>query len=303
MPSDPSVVPVLSRSAQGPSGHDPSVADIRHQLDQDFAPRVERAIARYAPRLSEEVLGDVSCLVVDPKRLQSDGVILYFFGGGYVSGAPEYELPVAAHLAERCGLRVILPRYSLAPEHPYPAALNEAFAVYAALIKRTLGRIVVAGESAGGGLALCLLPVLAEQGIRPPEGLCLFSPWVDLSAAGIDSGASTSDPMTELGFLRTAARAYCRPEDIEAASPALCNRGLKLPKTYLSTGSVDIMRPSLEAFQAQQTRLGAPIDMKIWPGMWHAFELYDEAAEAAHSMQAAADLVKKALGASGVEQV
>ncbi|WP_127108843.1 alpha/beta hydrolase [Pararhodobacter zhoushanensis] len=118
-------------------------------------------------------------------RPQGESVVLYFHGGAYVMGSPRTHTGIAAAIALRTGARVFLPDYRLAPEHPFPAAFDDAVATYDALV--ALGsrpeNIVLGGDSAGGGLALALLGHLCREG-RPPAGLFAFSPWTDLTFAG-----------------------------------------------------------------------------------------------------------------------
>ena len=118
-------------------------------------------------------------------RPRNDGVLLYFHGGAYLMGAPETHAALLAELAVRTGARAFLPRYRLAPEHPFPAAFDDAVAAWERL--RALGhpadQIVLGGDSAGGGLALALLSHLCVTGQRP-AGAFLLSPWTDLTLSG-----------------------------------------------------------------------------------------------------------------------
>lgn len=113
------------------------------------------------------------------------GVILYFHGGAYVMGSARSHAALASHIACRTGLRVFLPDYALAPEHPFPAAFQDALAAFDALVQQGHDprRIILGGDSAGGGLALALLAHLCRAG-RPPAGLFAFSPWTDLTFSG-----------------------------------------------------------------------------------------------------------------------
>ncbi|PWE26566.1 alpha/beta hydrolase [Pararhodobacter marinus] len=118
-------------------------------------------------------------------RPDDSGVIVYFHGGAYLMGSPRTHLPLAAELARRTGARVFMPEYRLAPEHPFPAAFEDAEAAYDGLL--ALGHspesLVLAGDSAGGGLALALLARLCARGLRP-AGYVGFSPWTDLTLSG-----------------------------------------------------------------------------------------------------------------------
>lgn len=123
---------------------------------------------------------------VMPKDQRRTGVILYLHGGGYTCGSLEYAKGFAAALASECGVRVFCPAYRLAPEHPYPAALDDALESYQYLLQKGYepGQIMLAGESAGGGLIYCLCLKLKELGMELPCGLIGISPWTDLTGSG-----------------------------------------------------------------------------------------------------------------------
>lgn len=265
------------------------VYQVRSDLAAEFEPRVARAIKKYDPKLREEIIGGVRCMILDPPTGDSDDVILYFFGGGFISGDPAYELPIVAYLAASSNKRCVLPYYSLAPEHPYPAALNEALAVFDALAATCRGHIVLGGESSGGGLAMSLL----HQTSANVAALCLFSPWLDLTDQGLTECATVDDPSTDMVFLETAVRSYCKPGNREKVSPALYDWRAECPPLYVSSGTNDIMRPTLQRFVARLRAQGSPVDFSIWPALWHVFELYDEVPEAQNALAKAADFVSR----------
>jgi epsilon-lactone hydrolase len=122
---------------------------------------------------------------LQPPAVRNDAVVLYLHGGGYVIGSPRSYRHLAAAIARAAGSRALLLDYRLAPEHPFPAALEDAIAAYRWLLGQGLapGRIVLAGDSAGGGLTIATLLALRQRGLpRPGGGVCI-SPWVDLRVA------------------------------------------------------------------------------------------------------------------------
>jgi hypothetical protein len=150
--------------------------------------RFDRWAARVFPpprdlRVTEIALGR-SALRLDPPRAGA-GVILYFHGGAYLTGSPRTHAGMVGVLARRAGVAAVLPRYRLAPEHPAPAAFDDALAAWQALRGQGVAarRIVLGGDSAGGGLALALLAHLCRAG-EPPAGAFAFSPWTDLTLHG-----------------------------------------------------------------------------------------------------------------------
>jgi monoterpene epsilon-lactone hydrolase len=126
-------------------------------------------------------LGGVRCLDVRPTTLRVDWPILYGFGGGMVEGSPIEDLPIIAPISALTGARVIVPDYRLAPEHPWPAAVDDGFAVYRALADRPFA---IVGESAGGNLSLVWMLKAKAEALRLPDAAALLSPWCDLSNAG-----------------------------------------------------------------------------------------------------------------------
>lgn len=145
-----------------------------------------RRVARWAFRAPPLTL----CLAVEgglwvTNRPRGEAVVLYFHGGAYLMGAPETHAAMLAELAARSGARAFLPRYRLAPEHPFPAAFDDALAAWEGLLAQghRADRIVLGGDSAGGGLALALLSHLCIRG-QPPAGVFVLSPWTDLTLSG-----------------------------------------------------------------------------------------------------------------------
>ena len=173
---------------------------------------------------------------VMPKDQRRTGVILYLHGGGYTCGSLEYAKGFAAALASECGVRVFCPAYRLAPEHPYPAALDDALESYQYLLQKGYepGQIMLAGESAGGGLIYCLCLKLKELGMELPCGLIGISPWTDLTGSG-DSYRENreKDPSMTPELLQFYAGCYtqdptaplCSPLFGPAAVSAVCGRG------------------------------------------------------------------------------
>ena len=270
-------------------------AKVRAELEAEFSPRAVRAKERYAPGISHEYIGGVRCMVVSPPNTASDAVVLYAFGGGFVSGSPEFELPIVLHLAQACHIKFVLPYYSLAPEFPYPTALNEMALVYAELSDKTRGQVVLSGESAGGGLVLSLLPHIQRTGLPAPLAFSLFSPWLDLTETGLSEADRVTDPTIDCAFLREAARAYCGSKAVANLSALQLVRDMDLPPLYLSSGTRDIMRPTLERFASQCQKQGARVTLKVWPDMWHVFELYDDTAHASAALDEAAAFLATAL--------
>src|SRR4030081_3738028 len=137
-------------------------------------------------RQSRTTIGRVSAIEVTAPGADADDVILYFHGGVYVIGSAATSVPLVAELARRTGARVITLDYRLAPEHPYPAAVDDARDAYRGLLEQGVdpGQIALAGESAGGGLAVATLLGLRDAGTPLPSCAFLMSPYADLTLSG-----------------------------------------------------------------------------------------------------------------------
>ena len=138
-----------------------NISEARRQSVNDCQPAIEAIRLELQPHVQDIEIAGIPCLEVLPRNgidRCSDVVLVYLYGGGYIQGSPEEDLPVSAVLADLLGLRVVCPRYRLAPEYPYPAAIEDGMAVYRYIASQySPGRVIVCGESAGGNLATQLI--------------------------------------------------------------------------------------------------------------------------------------------------
>jgi acetyl esterase/lipase len=169
-----------------------------------------------------------------------------------------------------------MPDYRLAPEHPYPAALDDARAVMSALLTDLApGSIVVSGDSAGGGLALSLVLAMRADGQELPAGCILLSPWLDL---GQDRrslpGLVRKDVMLSPGWLEACAAAYASPSSLADPLVSPLNAALKgLPPLLIQVGSDELLAPDSERLASSASAAGVDVTYTMWPRMWHDFEL------------------------------
>ncbi len=203
-------------------------------------------------------------------------IILYFHGGGYVICSPRTHRPLVCRIARECGAMALVPEYRLAPEHPHPAAVEDAIKSYRWLLKSGTKphRIAVIGDSAGGGLALVLLQQLRDKKIPLPACAVLLSPWADLTASRTTIKANKrKDPLLEQKALEKFARYYV-PDcsfDHATASP-LFGDFRKLPPILLQVGECEILLD--DARRTAKKARDADVDVEIseWPGMIHVFQ-------------------------------
>lgn len=206
--------------------------------------------------------------------LDGSKAIFYLHGGGYCIGSPRSHRPLVAQLAAAAGVEGYALDYRLGPEHPFPGALDDAIAGYRALLHRGVGaeRVVIAGDSAGGGLSLALVQALAGEGLPQPAGMLLISPWLNLAQEGESyrPAIADQDPMLTKAGLDQYAAAYLAelsPRD-PRVSPLFGALG-GLPPTLVQVGDAEILLSDSEALR------GKPgVEVQVWPGMihvWHAF--------------------------------
>lgn len=214
-------------------------------------------------------------------------VVLYLHGGAYLAGAPRTHLAMLARLARLARVEVIAPDYRLAPEHPFPAALQDALAAWDALLARghAAGRVVLGGDSAGGGLALALLARLCARG-TPPAGLFAFSPWTDLTGSGESLRENAArDPLLTAARLPEVARLYLQghPADDPDASP-LFGAFPGCPPVLLQHSETEILRDDTLRMAAKLRAFGAAVTVQGWshtPHVWQMFDGYIPEARAA----------------------
>lgn len=254
------------------------VAPLRAAMDRlaGLAPRPPRRIA-----VEPAQLGGVGGEWLRSGRPAGDRapVILYFHGGAYIAGAPRLCRPLLWRMAERCGGGVFAADYRLAPEHPFPAALDDAVACYGALVDGGIApeRIIVAGDSAGGGLALALaLRIKAgPEAPRLPAGLVLISPWLDLTLTATSLAANSAcDPVLQLVLLEPARRMYA-PDgryDDPFVSP-LFGTLAGLPPVLVQVGTREILLDDSRSLAARMRVAGVDHVLEEWPGMHHVWHL------------------------------
>jgi acetyl esterase/lipase len=241
------------------------------------------AITRLAPRpagvkiIALTVAGRPAELLV-PRGAPLDRAVLYLHGGAYVLGSINTHRGLAAALGEAAGAPVLLIDYRLAPEHPYPAASDDAVAAYRWLRARGLapGRIVIAGDSAGGGLTLSTALRLRDEGEPAPAALVTFSPWTDLTFSGASVAArAAADPVLDAARLRPHAAAYAA--GATAANPRISPlfgdyRGLS--PLLIQVGEREILFSDAERVAVKARAAGVAVDYAAWPGMWHVWQTF-----------------------------
>lgn len=210
-------------------------------------------------------------------------VLLYLHGGAYVAYSPRSHRELASRLGRAAGCAVLVPDYRLAPEHPYPAAVEDALAALAWL--RAQGRtVVVAGDSAGGGLALALALRLRETGQEQVAGLALLSPWTDLALTGASVDEVEDDPTLDVDRLRGAGLSYAGSAD--PASPELSPVHADLtglPPLHIEVGGGEILLSDSTRLAEAARAAGVEVTLEVGEDLPHVFQVFATTPEATAS--------------------
>ena len=272
------------------------IEQIRADAKSGFAAAVDRAIERHSLELDDVVVGGVECLRIrSTTGGTANGSMLYIFGGAFIVGDPETDMPVIGALAEWCGVEVIAPRYRLAPEHPAPAASDDCFAVYRAMVADEPDRLLLSGESAGGNLALLTAQRAVVAGLRIPAALGLLSPAADLRTDRELFGPSADiDP--SISHQRAIDLAGVYPGGLSLDDPQispLFGSMDGLPPAIITTASRDMLLPMCLRLVRKLRRSNVEVDCTVWDGLWHVFEFYDDFPESAESLSEIAAFLNK----------
>jgi len=255
-----------------PAKADLSIAEKRALMDQATA-------ANHLPRgctVERTKAGECLAEWIKPPEARPDAVVLYLHGGGYVLGSLTSHRQMIGYIAKAAGVSALSLEYRLAPEHPFPAAIEDAVSAYRWLLRQGFvpGRIVIAGDSAGGGLTMAALIRLRDEGdTLPAAGVCL-SPWVDLTCSSA-SCLTRADAMLNLAALRESAALYLDGRDPGSplASPLYADL-TGLPPLLIQVGSEEMLLDDAAALYQQTQNYGVQSILEVWDEMihvWHAF--------------------------------
>lgn len=211
---------------------------------------------------------------VMPKDKRRDGVVLYLHGGGYTCGGLDYALGFGSVLAVETGTRVFCAAYRLAPENPFPAAVEDALEAYRYLLGKGYTHISLCGESAGGGLCYALCLQLKALGLPMPDGIVAISPWVDLTMSGASYRDNADrDPSLTNQMLTFFSDSYTDRKDDPLASPLFADlQGM--PPSLIFTASEELLLSDCKALHEKLTRSGCASHLLEKPERWHAYVLY-----------------------------
>jgi epsilon-lactone hydrolase len=214
--------------------------------------------------------------IAEPGRQREERVLLFLHGGGYVSCSSKSHRPITAMLARRLPGRVFSVDYRLAPEHPFPAAVDDATAAFEWLVGRGIDphQIAIAGDSAGGGLAVATLLRLRSLGQAMPACVVCLSPWVDLTGASayVNSGAGSMFQPADIASFAVVYLHGARPETPEA-SPVFADL-TGLPPFLIQVTRTELLADDAIRLDARATECGVASTLTIYPELPHVWQIY-----------------------------
>ena len=229
-------------------------------------------------RLTPADLGGIPVTFIDIADVEPCGTIFHIHGGGFALGSAEGSAGLASSLARKTGMRAVSVDYRLAPEHPYPAALQDVTASYRALTGQPgrAGHIVVSGESAGGNLAIELLIAGKADGLTMPAAVLLLSPMTDLTVTGASyTGKAHADPAITAQAIRTRAADYLAGTDPAdpRVSPLFADLS-GLPPLLIQAGSHEVLLDDATRLAAKAAADDVAVILDITPGVPHVFQAF-----------------------------
>lgn len=204
-----------------------------------------------------------------------DSAVLYLHGGAYCVGSPATHRAITSHLAHDSGATVFAIDYRLAPEHPFPAASDDALTAYRWLLENGYApeKVFIAGDSAGGGLTLATALQIRDQGLPAPGGLILLSPWVDLSLSRSADPQQPDEVMLSWPTLEHAAALYAGEQRRHPLVSPLQADLDRLPPTLIIVGTDEILLGDSEALYKKMASAGTPVRLSVYQNMWHVFPI------------------------------
>jgi epsilon-lactone hydrolase len=236
---------------------------------------------------------------IAPADAPPDKAILYFHGGGFRVGSVASHRGLIAQIADTSGCRVLAINYRLAPEHRFPAALDDVLAAYGWMLEQGLqpSNVAFAGDSAGGNLALSAMLSLRDRGLPLPAAALLMSPWTDLAATGASYvSRAEADPIHQRPMILALAKNYLGQGDPRdpLVSPLYADLN-GLPPLLIQVGNRETVLDDSTMFAEKARSAGVDTELQIWDGMIHVFQMFSEIPEAHQAIAETAGFLRRHL--------
>jgi acetyl esterase/lipase len=248
------------------------------QLRRFWGEIARRARVAAGVRVREATIGGIDCEWLVPDGSDNKRLLLYFHGGAYVMGSAATHRKMLSFIAAFSGVRALLPNYRLAPEHPFPAGLDDCVGLYRGLLESGCSpdRVVLGGDSAGGGMAMATLMSLRDAGDRLPAAAFLMSPWLDLAATGesVETRAD-HDPWFDPADMPAVVNYYCSLEERFNPLVSPVHGDVHgLPPILVQVGDHEILLSDSTRIADKISAAQGEVELEIWPGMWHVFQYF-----------------------------
>ena len=273
---------------------DTTVAQMRNDWDSAFGGTTVPVTCERASA------GGVDGKWISPADPPPDKAVLYFHGGGFRIGSVSSHCDLVARIALASGCRVLAVDYRLAPEHRFPAALDDALAAYDWMLRQGLNptNIALVGDSAGGNLVLAAMLAMRERGHPLPVAAVLMSPWTDMAATGISYvNRADADPIHQRPMILALAKDYLGEQGDPRhplASPLYAELG-GLPPLLIQVGDRETVRDDSVMLADKARAAGVEVDLQIWDGMIHVFQMFAEIPEAHQAIASIAGFLSRHL--------
>lgn len=276
---------------------------------EKFREQCEEGASRFSKlpegvKTRQEMIGSIKSEWIIPDGADATKVILYVHGGGYVSGSCNDHRGFVSKIARLCGYTNLLYEYRLAPEHPFPAALDDSITVYKRLLNKKFKPkdILIAGESAGGGLSLAILLALKEQKIPYPAAAVAISPWTDLTCSSESYRTKNKLSLAPFNSWTVFSHYYVgdNPATLPLISPLFGDLE-GLPAIFINSGENDELFEDGEKFFIKAKDAGVDVTFRAGKGMVHCYPLLAPIfKEATAAMDEICEFIKQHLGASKI---
>lgn len=264
---------ILEMGAQNPPPQNGNPQDMRDWFEAMMEP------TPLAEGIAVELvaIGGQACEWLRPEAAPEGKLILYVHGGGWLFGSPRSHRVIASNLARASGITVLSVQYRMAPEHPAPAGHDDAFAAFEWALAQgyEAGSIAIAGDSAGGNMALATAVRARDAGLPLPAALMLMSPALDLAGEGASHAEMADAPLVDANLMGVFNMLYLGERDRKSpeATPFYADMA-GLPPTLIHVGTWELLRSDSEAIAERMRAAGVAAELKLWEGMCHNHQLF-----------------------------
>jgi epsilon-lactone hydrolase len=277
-----------------------ALSDTPDVLRARYNPELARNLPPPGVSISDVDMGGIPGAQVTPDNLRPGRAMLYIHGGGYFSGGSAGYHGIAGHFAKLLGARVYIPDYRLAPEYPFPLPLDDVVKAYAWLVDETggSGKIVLAGDSAGGAMVVSTMVRGRNAGLRLPAGGVAISPWANIEMTGETYVTRDGiDPLCTreiLVLMARAARGAARPNDPDISPVFADVRGL--PPVLVQVGESEVMLSDAIRLASHLANYRVRTSLEIWPDMFHVWPMFaDVLPEGMEALETASAFLERAM--------